>query len=215
MEYEELLLAWEEVQVEDLQIMEPQEMHQLIHRPSQLELAQIQRSLRLKFFIGGAALVVCLISATGSFFNTESLHYLEVEISSMKLQLFFWCIAISLSLMLAINHRAYRRLKNLQAKAHPLKEMLQEFIQAMEQAIQFNIFSDTLMTPIVLTLAYYMKAYEEIPFQWDLRAAFLLLLPLIIGTFSYYFQRYQQRLRFGQYLQRLKSLLESLEERDN
>mgnify|MGYP000185406337 CR=1 FL=1 len=212
MGYEELLLAWEEVQIEDLRNIEPQEMHQLMHRPSQLELAQIKRSLRLKFLIGGAVFVLFLILATGSFFNTQALQYLEIEISPLNIQLFLWSITISLSLMLAINYRAYQRLQALQTRAHSLKAMLEEFILAMEKAIRFNIYSDTLMTPILITWAYYIKAYEKTAFQWGLQAAFLLLLPLIIGTLSYYFQRYQQELRFGQYLQRLKSILRSLEE---
>ncbi len=83
----------------------------------------------------------------------------------------------------------------------------------MKRAISFNILSDALMTPIIFTWLYYAYAFRDRSLGFDLPTMLLLILPIVIGLSSYFLQKFVQHLKFGKYLNRLTSYLDSLQKK--
>jgi hypothetical protein len=94
-----------------------------------------------------------------------------------------------------------------------LKENLRHFISAMKEAIAFNIYSDVIITPIIFTWAYYAYAFKDHTLDFDVRTALLFILPILVGQLSYLLGKFIQHLKFGKYLDRLSSYLESLQKK--
>lgn len=181
-----------------------------IHGKSKSEISQIKKGLHLKFIIASLAIVVAIFLAVSSFLN-PSLNPLDFIFSSTESTTFYLIMAFSVSVMVYYNYQAYSQIKTIQLSSLNLRDNLNNFIETMNKAITFNIFSDALMTPIVFAWMYYAYAFDNKPLAVDLRTALLFILPISIGFLSYFSQRFMQHLKFGKYISRLHLYLVSLQ----
>ena len=182
-----------------------------IHQKSRLELSQIKKSLHTKFVIAGGAILVGLGIIIAILLD-QSFNPLDFALNPQESIWFYGIMVLSLAIMLIFNLTAYNRIKKADGSSANIKENLEAFIQSMKVAIKFNIYSDTFVTPVIFTWVYYIYAYKEATIEFDLRGILLIVLPVGIGVLSYFIQRHMQRLKFGNYLSRLKSYLGELKD---
>lgn len=212
MEFVELKSAWDVLQQDVIENdkVEVDQIEKSIHGKSKSELSKIRRSLHFKFIMASLSILVAIVLAISSYLN-PSLNPFQFIFSPVESVLLYLVMAVSVSVMVYFNYKAYVQIKAVQNSSLNLKENLKHFIEAMKRAVSFNIYSDTFMTPIIFTWVFYAYAFEEQALGLNLRTALLILLPLLLSLFSNFFQRYMQRLKFGHYLQRLNEYLASLE----
>ncbi|PHN03471.1 hypothetical protein [Flavilitoribacter nigricans] len=213
MELAELQSAWNlvNVDVQRKDILDEQAVRTRIRRSSGTELAGIKRALQFKFLIGTTVAVIAIGASLGSALAPREFHPLDFLFSARETTLFYGTLSVSLCCMLFFNHRAYRFIGALERSTEDVKTSLERFIQVMERAMRFNIYSDTFMSPVFFTWFYYAYAFREHDLDWDIRGLLLVLLPVLVGVFSFFFQKYMQHLKFGRYLDRLKYYLQSLD----
>jgi len=180
-----------------------------IHGKSKSEISKIKRGLHLKFVIASLAIIGAFGLAAASFINS-SFSPLDYVFSPIESATFFSVMAVSISMMLYFNYQAYKQIKSIQYSSLNLKDNLKSFIIAMRKAIAFNIFSDTLMTPLIFAWVFYAFAFRSHQLGFNLRTVLLFVLPILVGFMSYIFQRFMQGLKFGKYVDRLNSYLDSL-----
>jgi hypothetical protein len=164
----------------------------------------------LKFIIASLSIVGAIGLALISIVS-PSINPLDVIFSPIESTAFFSVMALSVSVMVYFNYKAYSQIKAVQKSSLNLRDNLKSFIDAMNRAIAFNILSDTLMTPVISAWVYYAYAFENHPLGFDLRTALLFVIPIAIGFISYFLQKLMQHLKFGKYLSRLNGYLESLQ----
>jgi len=181
-----------------------------IHSKSKSEISKIKNSLHFKFIIASLSIVAAISLAIATILK-PTINPLDFVFSPLESVLFFIIMAISVAVMVFFNYRAYIQIRDIQQSDLNLKDNLKNFIKAMKKAIAFNIFSDTLMTPILAAWLYYAYAFKNQSLGFDFRTLLLFLLPILIGLFSYFLQRFVQHLKFGKYLNRLSAYSKSLE----
>lgn len=212
MELAELQTAWSLISadIQSKDTVSEQVVEKTMHRRSHAELASIKRALQWKFLIGSVTAAISFGASLASVLAPEHFHPLDFLFGAGETTLFYTTLTASISVMLGFNYRAYRAINLMECQAESIKNALREFIRIMEAAIRFNIYSDTFMSPIFFTWFYYAYTYRELELAWDIKALILLLLPIVVGVVSFYFQKYMQHLKFGRYLERLKTYWESL-----
>ncbi len=214
MELIELKSAWDLLQqdIVNNDKVEESKIVTSIHSKSKSEISKIKRVLYLKFVVALLSIVAAIGLALISIINT-TFNPLDFIFSPFESATFFLIMALSISVMVYFNYKAYSQIKSVQSSSLNLKANLESFIGAMKNAIAFNIFSDTIMTPIIATWIYYAYAFKNHQLGFDLRTALLIILPFVIGVLSYFFQRFMQHLKFGKYLNRLSDYLNSLQKK--
>ncbi len=184
-------------------------IQQSLHQASQSEVSKIKRSLYLKFTIATFSILIVCSAGLATYFKPD-LNPLDTFFSSQESAIFYLMLLISIATMVYFNYQAYRQLHKLQQSTCNLREHLESLIHAMHRAMNFNIYSDTFMTPLFATWFYYAYAFKNHTPGFDSRTALLFILPASIGVLSYFLQCYMQKLKFGQYVNRLKQYLASL-----
>ena len=214
MELIELKSAWDLLQqdIVNNDKVEESKIVTSIHSKSKSEISKIKRVLYLKFVVALLSIVAAIGLALISIINT-TFNPLDFIFSPFESATFFLIMALSISVMVYFNYKAYSQIKSVQSSSLNLKANLESFIGAMKNAIAFNIFSDTIMTPIIATWIYYAYAFKNHQLGFDLRTALLIILPFVIGVLSYFFQRFMQHLKFGKYLNRLSDYLNSFQKK--
>ena len=212
MDLPELKSAWTLLQQDVIgkDKVDQREILDAVHGKSKSEISKIKRGLHLKFIIASFSIIAITVIAVASFTNSL-FNPLDFIFSPTESAAFFLIMAVSITVMVYFNYEAYRQIKRIQKSSLNLKDNLKSFIIAMRKAIAFNIFSDTFIAPIIFTWIYYAYAFKEHQAGFDSRTALLFVLPVLIGILSYLFQRFMQRLKFGKYLDRLTSFLDSLQ----
>ncbi len=212
MEIIEIKSAWTLLQREVIinDKVNESEIFNSVHGKSKSEISKIKRGLHLKLIIASLSVIVATGLVIASF-TDPSFNPLDFYFSPIESAIFFLVMAILVGLMLFFNYQAYRQIEGIQNSSLNLMENLKSFINAMQKAIAFNIYSDTLMTPVIFAWVYYAYAFKESSLGFDLRTVLLFILPILIGILSYFIQRFIQHLKFGNYLSRLIAYLDSLE----
>lgn len=181
-----------------------------VHSKSKSEISKIKRGLQVKFFVASVSALAASILAILSILKPD-LNPLDFIFSPVESSAFFGLMAISIGVVVYFNYQAYTRIHAIETSALNLKENLRHFIAAMKRAIAFNIYSDTFISPIVFTWAYYAYAFSDHSLDFNIRTAFLFIVPILVGVISYLLERVIQQLRFGKYLSRLSNYLDSLQ----
>jgi len=212
MELVELKSAWQ--LLERLEIPKDQvgetKIENTIHSKSVSEISNIKRNLHLKFSIASLAFLASIALAILSFYK-PFLSPLQFIFSPSESALFFLATALSMAFMLYFSYQVYTRIHAIQTSALNLKENLQLFIDALKKTVTFNIWSDTILTPILASWIYYAYAFQNHSPGFDLRTALLLVVPLAVGFMAYFLEKYLQSLKFGKYIKRLSGYIGDLE----
>jgi len=215
MQLAELQSVWNEVNADiaKTDFVDQRVVKETIHSQSQTEIGKICRSLRIKLMVGGLVLIIGVMLLVGMIIAPQQFNTLDFVFGTNETIAFYLTLILAIGVMLRFNHQAYQKILKTQRESLPLMESLSRIVVAMKKAIRFNIYSDAFMTPIIFSWLLYAYAYRTQNFEWDMRAAVLIIFPMVIGVFSYYVQRYSQQLKFGNYIDKLQSYIKDLEEK--
>ncbi|HKL90156.1 MAG TPA: hypothetical protein VJ880_03130 [Allomuricauda sp.] len=185
-----------------------------IKKDSKSVLAKIKRVMYLKFLLGGLSLIVCGVMLTGSFIKPESFTFYEAIFDLADNQIFLTTVIAFLSGMLSWNFRAFREIKRFETRATSVKESLQRFIGIMGRTIKLNVYSGAAFNAMVLAWICYLANNKTGFVQGTFQIVGIVILALGLGAVVfYYLSRYEQMIKFGNYLNQLKSNLDDLSEK--
>ncbi len=213
MELVELKSVWQLVNadIKEKDFVDDKILIDTIHQKSETELGKIRIALKIKLIVGSLVGILGLALLLGLFIAPQKFNTLDSIFSEYETMVFYSTLIISLSAMLWFNYQSYKKVAASETQALTLKESLDMVIQAMKKSIRFNIYSDALMSPIVLTWLVYAYVYHDRNFEFDLLGIIILILPILVGYLAYFVQRYTQKLRFGKYVDKLESYLYELQ----
>jgi len=211
----ELKSAWSLLEQEIIgkDSVEKSEIMRSVHSKSKSEIAKIKKSLQMKFFLASISFVFAAGLAIFSYLK-PSLNPLDFILSTIESVSFFGIMALSIGVVAYFNFLAYSQIEAIEKSALNLKENLQFFIDAMKKAIAFNIYSDTIIAPVIFTWVYYAYTFSDYPIGTNGRTLLLFMFPFVVGVCSYLFGRFIQQLKFGRYMDRLSGYLKSLQKNE-
>ena len=185
-----------------------------IKKESKTVLAKIKKVMYLKFVVGGFSLILGVLILLGTFIEPEKFTFYETIFDLTDNRMFLATIIIFMSAMLSWNFRAFREIKRFETRTTTIKESLYKFIDLMGRTIKLNVYFGTVFNCVALGWICYLVnnkiGFAEGLFQITLIA----ILVTAVGAVVFYFlSRYEQKLKFGNYLSQLKSNLEDLNEK--
>jgi len=212
-----LKTIWQSITANTIEkdIVEERFVSKTIHSKSNAEVSKIKRVMLFKLVFGSLAGIMTILFAILSITNPAKVTFFNSIFSPSEYTIFFGSMALSISVMVILNYRAFRVITKFQTSSTNLKDSLARVIKVMENAMKLNIYSDALMTPIIVTWMTYAKVFSERELTLKLGVIVLVVVPLLTFSFSYFFQSYSQKLKFGNFVSRLKSYLKSLEREKN
>ena len=184
-----------------------------IKKDSKTVLAKIKRVMYLKFIIGGFTLLVSVLMFIGSFIMPEKVIFLENIFDLTENRLFLLCIAVFILGMLTVNFLAFKEIKKFDRSTSTIKASLQKFVKIMEDTIKLNIYSGAIFNAMLFTWIFYATAFKDEPFSWEPKGYIVLAVPFVTFILLYFLGKYEQKLKFGNYVNQLKSNLKDIEEK--
>lgn len=185
-----------------------------IKKDSRSVLAKIKRVMYFKFFFGGLTLVTCLVVFIGSFINPAKFAFHEAIFDLADNRMFLATGIIFISAMLSWNFKAFQEIKRFETTARSVKKSLEKFVAIMAKTIRLNIYSGTAFNAMVFGWICYL-----INTKLDVVTGTIPIIFMAIGVIAlsglifYVLARYEQKVKFGNYVDQLKSNLNDLQEK--
>lgn len=185
-----------------------------IKKDSKSVLAKIKRVMLFKFAFGGLSLVICLVMFIGSFIEPEKFTFYENIFDLTDNRIFLITIILFMGAMLSWNFKAFREIKYFETNVSSVKESLKRFIAIMGHTIKLNIYSGAAFNSVAFGWICYLANNKKDFVEGTFQIALMVTMATILGAvIFYYLSRYEQKLKFGNYLNRLKSYLKDLQEK--
>lgn len=215
MELLELKSVWDTVLEETISKERVDEfvVEKSIKKDSKSVLAKIRRVMYFKFSLGGLSLAVAVVMLIGSFINPVKFTFYENIFDVIDNRIFLATIILFMSAMLFWNFKAFREIKQFETSAGDVKESLKRFIGIMGRTIKLNIYSGVAFNSVALSWITYLVNNQKGFVEGMFPITLMVILATIAGAvIFYYLSRYEQKLKFGNYLNQLKYNLEELKE---
>jgi len=188
------------------------EIKSLIRQRSNTAVAQIKRAMRLKMIMAGISSAIALvITGIQLLPANEQPVVLEKYLSSMEVSVMFAVMGLVMLFIAATNLQAYRQIQQFERSARPLKESIKAVLSLIRRQIRLVIYSDVVFTPLIMGYVAYAQLFKNGTFELDRRVAFLLGIILAAGAFSYFYNRWSLRRKFGAAMTKLKNNITELE----
>jgi hypothetical protein len=185
-----------------------------IKNDSKSVLAKIKRVMYFKFILGGLSLSLCVVMLIGSYINPVKFTFYESIFDLTDNRIFLATVIFFLSAMLTWNFKAFREIKHFEIKAKTVKESLARFIGIMGLTIKLNIYSGAAFNSVAFGWICYLANNKKSLVEGTFQIVLMVTLATIAGAvIFYYLSRYEQKLKFGNYLNQLKSYLKDLQEK--
>lgn len=185
-----------------------------LKKDSKSVLAKIKRVMYFKFIFGTLSLIGSLVMLIGSFINPEQFNFYEAIFDLTDNRIFLATIMVFMSAMLSWNFKAFRKIKGFEVRATSVKESLRKFIDIMARTIKLNVYSGVVFNSIVMGWVFYLLNNKRGFVEGTFSIALIVILVTIVGAvLSYYLSSYEQKVKFGNYLDQLKSNLGDLNEK--
>jgi hypothetical protein len=185
-----------------------------IKKDSKSVLAKIKRVMYFKFSLGGLSVVICIAMLIGSFINPTKFTFYEKIFDETDNRIFLATIILFMVAMLSWNLRAFREIKQFETTTATVKESLKRFIGIMGQTITLNIYSGVVFNSIALGWIFYLLNNRKGFAEGTLQITLMVLAVIVISAVVFYFlSRYEQKIKFGNYLKQLKTNLKDLSEK--
>ncbi|MGB3468232.1 MAG: hypothetical protein WBA74_23300 [Cyclobacteriaceae bacterium] len=186
----------------------------VIKKDSKALLSKIKRVMYAKFVLGGVTLVAGIVMVIGLFAEPDKFTFLEKIFSLTENKVFLSSVVLFVAGMLSGNYFAFREIARFNYGVN-LHTSLQRFIKIMEQTIKLNVYSGSIFNSVALTWIFYAFTYRNEPFQWNISGfGSVMIVSVLAFIVMYIISRYEQRLKFGNHLDQLKSQLKEMEEND-
>ena len=185
-----------------------------IKEDSKSVLTKIKKVMYIKFSIGGLSLIVCSAMLVGSFIEPEKFTFLESIFNLIDNRVFLATIIIFMSAMLSWNFKAFRAINLFETNSSNVKASLARFINIMGQTIKLNIYSGAIFNAMALGWIFYLINNKKSYITGTIETILITTSVFISGVVLFYFlSQYEQKIKFGNYLNQLKSNLEDLQEK--
>lgn len=185
-----------------------------IRKNSKTVVAKIKRVMYVKFVIGGLSLVLCIYMLIGSFMEPENFTFYENIFDLTDNRIFLATFILFMSMMISWNFRAFREIKNFQTITTSVKESLGGVIGIMERTIKLNVYFGVLFNATALGWVFYLLNNKKDFFISTVEVVLATASVFLLGGFLFYFLSiYEQKIKFGNYLNQLKLLLKDLQEK--
>lgn len=185
-----------------------------IKKDSKSVLAKIKRVMYFKFTLGGLSLVLCIIMLIGSFISPEKFTFYEAIFDVTDNRIFLATVIVFLSAMLSSNFKAFREITHFETRATTVKDSLARFIGIMGRTIKLNVYFGTAFNSIAFGWICYLANNKKDFVEGTFQIALMVTLATILGAVVfYYLSRYEQKVKFGNYLHQLKTFLKDLQEK--
>ncbi|MGB5820973.1 MAG: hypothetical protein WBG90_15915 [Saonia sp.] len=216
MELLELKSVWEAVVDDTIATDRVDEyvVEKSIKKDSKSVLAKIKRVMYLKFSLGALSLVICIVMLIGSFISPSKFTFYEAIFDITDNRIFLVTIIFFMAAMLSWNFNAFREIKQFETSSATVKESLKQFIGIMGRTIKLNIYSSVVFNSIAFGWICYLLNNRKGFAEGILQITLMVLAAIFIGAvFFYFLSRYEQKIKFGDYLNQLKTNLKDLSEK--
>ncbi len=185
-----------------------------IKKDSKSVLAKIKRVMYFKFSLGSLSLVICIVMLIGSFVNPTKFAFYEAIFDVMDNRIFLATVILFMAAMLSWNFKAFREITYFETSTATVKESLKRFIGIMGRTIKLNIHSGVAFNSIALGWVSYLLNNRKGFVEGTMEITLLVLAAIIIGAVVFFhLSRFEQKIKFGNYLNQLKSNLKDLQEK--
>ncbi|MEM7086674.1 MAG: hypothetical protein AAF489_10860 [Bacteroidota bacterium] len=185
-----------------------------IKKESKTVLTKIKKVMYLKFAIGSLSLVICWVMLIGSLLNPEKFTFYENIFNLSDNRIFLVTVITFMSAMLAWNFKAFRKIRHFETRSNNVTESLRRFVRIMENTIKLNVYSGVAFNSVAFGWIFYLLNNKKDYFTGAMEVFLMTTLVIIIGGFlSYFLSRFEQKIKFGNYVDQLKSLLNDLKEK--
>ncbi|GAB4242690.1 MAG: hypothetical protein Tsb0034_20210 [Ekhidna sp.] len=186
----------------------------VIKKDSKAVLSKIKRVMYAKFVFGGLTLVAGIVMVIGLFVAPNKFTFLNKIFSLTENKVFLSSVVLFVAGMLTANYLAFKQIIRFDYGVD-LRTSLERFIKIMGQTIRLNVYSGAIFNSAAITWVIYAFVYRNEPFQWNIRGLGLVMIVSVLAFIVMYFiSRYEQRIKFGNHLDELKSQLKEMEEND-
>jgi len=185
----------------------------IIMKDSKTALSKIKRVMYFKFIFGGFTLIVGAVMIIGLFVSPNKFIFLENIFSLTENKAFLSSVVLFMAGMLTANYQAFKEIARF-SYGVDLKSSLQRFIKIMTLTIKINIYSGAIFNSFALTWIFYVFAYRDELFKWNIKAFIVLTVSIVTFVGMYFLSRYEQKIKFGNHLNELKSQLKEIEDID-
>lgn len=215
MEVNDLKTIWKKANDQDKSgyWVSDRDVKALIKKKSKAVIADVERQLKQKILMSSIIGLIALAIGIESLFNFDPGHgFLFVEgMTSVEygvMMIVMSASVITVSIHARIRHKQVR---SYVESANSLKTALITTRNIFKKVISFGIWSDTLITPLVVTFIVALKLYKEVPFAFDERIIYLLVAASISAFIFSRLGKYLMNRRFGRFVNALDDRLEELE----
>lgn len=185
-----------------------------IKKDSKSVLGKIKKVMHFKFLFGTITLLVCMAMLIGSFISPKEFTFYESFFDVTDNRIFLVTIIVFISAMLSWNFRAFSEIKHFEKSPTSIKESLKRFIAIMGKTIKLNIYSGVAFNSIAFGWIAYLVNNKNHFVEGAFQVTLLVVLVIIVGAVVFYLlSSYEQKVKFGNYLNQLKSNLEDLNEK--
>lgn len=214
MELLELKSVWDVVVEETISKERVDEIavEKSIKRDSKSVLAKIKKVMLFKFALGGLCLLLCLVMLIGSFVNPEKFTFYEGIFDITDNRIFLATIILFMVAMLSWNFKAFREIAYFETNASTVKQSLKRFIDIIARVIRFNIYFGVSFNSAAFGWICYLLNNRKGYVDGILQITLMVFAAVVFGAVVFYFlSRYEQKLKFGNYLKQLMVYRKELE----
>ena len=185
-----------------------------IKKDSKAVLGKIKRVMYFKFIFGTFSIIFGSVLFIGSFINPDKFTFLKTIFSLIDHQIFLVTIIAFMVTMLIWNFRAFYEIKQFESKTTNIKVSLEKFIGIMAKTIKLNVYSSIAFNSVALGWIAYLVNNKKHFIEGTFQTALLVAAVVMVSAITFYFlSNYEQKLKFGNYLNQLKSNLNDLNEK--
>ena len=186
-----------------------------IKKDSKTVLNKIKRVMYFKFFLGGLSLILCTTVLVGSFIEPENFTFYESVFDLNDNRIFLGTIVLFMSAILSWNFKAFREVSHFETTTASVKESLRKLVSIMGKTIQLNIYSGAAFNALALGWVFYLINNKKGFFMDTIEIVLMTVLVIVVAVIlSFFISRFEQKLKFGNYLNQLKSNLKDMDEND-
>jgi len=215
MEINDLKTIWKKANDQDRSgyWVSDRDVKALIKKKSKAAIADVERQLKQKILMSSVVGLIALAIGIVNLFNFSSGHvFLSVkgmtpgEYGAMMIVMSASIITISVHARIR-----YKQVCSYVESANSLKTALVTTRNIFKKVISFGIWSDTLITPLVVTFIVILKLYKEVPFAFDERIIYLLVAASVSAFIFSRLGKYLMNRRFGRFVNAINDRLEELD----
>lgn len=173
-------------------------------------LGKIKRVMYLKFLLGGVTLAACISALIGLLATPEKFTFFQSAFTLLEQRIFLLNGVVFIMGMLAANYMAFREIKSFN-HGTDIRTSLRRLIRIMRRTIRLNTYTGAIFNAFTFTWIFYVMALRNEPFSWRIEVLIVAIVSFVTCILFYFLSRYEQKLKFGNYLKTLKENLESLE----